>query len=161
MALRRIYPSILAFGDLISQHVGRVTTAAEKIGGEVLHISKIIVKIKQSQYDILIMLWNRFKSCGVGEGSKELYVPSLRDYLKSLSIGPCMECHTNASSMCPKKRMAAVFQEINSGKAVTSGLRMVSSDMKTKNRAERTGVVTIAEKEGLAGSSSVSKIGLQ
>ncbi|KAK3149508.1 hypothetical protein QOZ80_3AG0218360 [Eleusine coracana subsp. coracana] len=41
----------------------------------------------------------------------------------------------------PKQGMSAVFQEISS-KPVTAGLRKVTDDMKTKNRADRSGVVS-------------------
>lgn len=40
-----------------------------------------------------------------------------------------------------------------------TGLRKVTADMKTKNRADRTGVVSIAEKEGRVASPSFSKSG--
>ena len=38
--------------------------------------------------------------------------------------------------------MNAVFQELNQGEAVTSGLRKVTDDMKTKNRTDRVGLVS-------------------
>ncbi len=41
----------------------------------------------------------------------------------------------------------ALFAALNKGEAVTSGLKKVTDDMKTKNRADRTAVVTIKEKE--------------
>ncbi|KAI3423920.1 hypothetical protein D9Q98_009754 [Chlorella vulgaris] len=37
--------------------------------------------------------------------------------------------------------MAALFSELNKGDSVTSGLKRVTDDMKTKNRAERSGTV--------------------
>ena len=37
--------------------------------------------------------------------------------------------------------MNAVFAELNQGEAITSGLRKVTDDMKSKNRADRSGVV--------------------
>eukprot|EP00250_Pteridium_aquilinum_P002137 c12340_g1_i1 orf=342-1844(-) len=40
-----------------------------------------------------------------------------------------------------RQGMNAVFEEISKGEAVTSGLRKVTADMKTKNRADRTGAV--------------------
>ncbi|KAG6543787.1 hypothetical protein Mapa_014818 [Marchantia paleacea] len=46
--------------------------------------------------------------------------------------------------------MSEVFKELSKGEAVTAGLRKVTDDMKTKNRADRTGAVpaiTKAEKE--------------
>uniref|UniRef100_A0A7C9DEF3 Adenylyl cyclase-associated protein n=1 Tax=Opuntia streptacantha TaxID=393608 RepID=A0A7C9DEF3_OPUST len=52
------------------------------------------------------------------------------------------------SSSQPKQGMAAVFSEINScGGSLTSGLRKVTNDMKSKNRADRSGVVNVVEKE--------------
>ncbi|KAL3814140.1 hypothetical protein ACJIZ3_015408 [Penstemon smallii] len=274
-------PSILAFDDLISQFVSRLTSSAEKIGGPVLDISKIIqeafnvqkellVKIKQSQKpdmagfveflkplneviskasgltegkrsdffhhlktgadSLAALAWIAYtgKDCGMSmpiahveeswqmaefynnkilveyrnkdanhvewsKALKELYVPGLRDYVKSNHpLGPVwsatgkpvvVSAPTKAptlgalappppppaslfssqtsqpSSSRPKVGMAAVFQEINSGKPVTSGLRKVTADMKTKNRADRSGVVTISEKEGRAASPSFSKAG--
>lgn len=38
--------------------------------------------------------------------------------------------------------MNAVFNELNKGEAITSGLRKVTDDMKSKNRADRSGVVS-------------------
>ncbi|KAK4477104.1 hypothetical protein RD792_016313 [Penstemon davidsonii] len=274
-------PSILAFDDLISQFVSRLTSAAEKIGGSVLDISKIIqeafnvqkellVKIKQSQKpdmagfveflkplneviskasgltegkrsdffhhlktgadSLAALAWIAYtgKDCGMSmpiahveeswqmaefynnkilveyrnkdanhvewaKALKELYIPGLRDYVKSNHpLGPVwsatgktvVSAPTKAptpgapapppppppaslfssetsqpSSSRPKEGMAAVFQEINSGKPVTSGLRKVTADMKTKNRADRTGAVIISEKDGRSGSPSFSKAG--
>ncbi|KAL3614094.1 F-actin-capping protein subunit alpha [Castilleja foliolosa] len=273
-------PSIVAFDDLISQYVGRVTSAAEKIGGPVLDVSKIIaesfnlqkellVKIKQSQKpdmtglveflkplndvmgkasaltegrrsDFFIHLktgadslsalaWIAYtgKDCGMSmpiahveeswqmaefycnkilveyrnkdanhvewaKALKELYLPGLRDYVKShYPLGPVWSATgkvaapapakaptargpappppppaslfssetAQPSSSRPKEGMSAVFQEISSGKPVTSGLRKVTDDMKTKNRADRSGVVTAAEKQGHAGSPAFSKTG--
>lgn len=40
--------------------------------------------------------------------------------------------------------MSKVFAELNKGEAVTSGLRRVTADMKTKNRGDRTGAVPAA-----------------
>lgn len=39
------------------------------------------------------------------------------------------------------------------------GLRKVTADMKTKNRADRSGVVHVSEKEGRTAAPSVSKVG--
>lgn len=94
---------------------------------------------------------------------------------------PLFSTETSQASARPKEGMAAVFQEISSGKSVTEGtigsvykfiffckgsidlypvryaalcfsyfccfkgLRKVTDDMKTKNRAERTGVVNANE----------------
>lgn len=51
------------------------------------------------------------------------------------------------SSSQPKQGMAAVFSEINSCGSLTSGLKKVTDDMKSKNRADRSGVVNVIEKE--------------
>ncbi|XP_073105312.1 cyclase-associated protein 1 isoform X2 [Elaeis guineensis] len=59
----------------------------------------------------------------------------------------------------PKQGMSAIFQEINSGKAMTAGLRKVTDDMKTKNRTDRTGVIGTTEKDSRASSFSCSKTG--
>ncbi|KAK1358678.1 cyclase-associated protein 1 [Heracleum sosnowskyi] len=58
------------------------------------------------------------------------------------------------SSSRPKVGMSAVFQEISSGMPVTSGLRKVTDDMKTKNRADRAGVVAANEKSSRGTTSS-------
>ncbi|KAL7118789.1 hypothetical protein ACP275_02G023500 [Erythranthe tilingii] len=280
-------PSILAFDDLISQCVNRVTIAGEKIGGRVLDVSKVIaeafavqkellVKIKQTQKpdnagmveflkplnevmtkasaltegrrpdffhhlktgadSLAALAWIAYtgKDCGMSmpiahveeswqmaefycnkvlveyrnkdanhvewaKALKELYVPGLRDYVKGhYPLGPVWSATgkiasasapapapvkatppgpgapappppppaslfssetTQPSSSRPKEGMSAIFQEINSGKPVTSGLRKVTDDMKTKNRADRSGVVAAAEKEGRTGSPAFSKVG--
>ncbi|KAM6563179.1 hypothetical protein CsatB_023177 [Cannabis sativa] len=124
---------------------------------------------------------------------KELYLPGLRDYVKSnYPLGPVWSSTGKAVTAAPpkaprpsapappppppaslftsessqpssstgyKQGMSAVFQEINSGKPVTSGLRKVTDDMKTKNRAERTGVVGSSEKETRTSAPSFSKAG--
>lgn len=43
-----------------------------------------------------------------------------------------------------KQGMNAVFKEISKGEGVTSGLRKVTADMKTKNRTDRTGAIPAA-----------------
>ncbi|CAI5535254.1 unnamed protein product [Closterium sp. Naga37s-1] len=56
--------------------------------------------------------------------------------------------------------MSKVFSELNKGEAVTSGLRKVTADMKTKNRADRSGAVpaTIGgSKATSAGASAAAK----
>ncbi|WOL16985.1 hypothetical protein Cni_G25773 [Canna indica] len=119
---------------------------------------------------------------------KELYLPGLRDYVKNFyPLGPvwvtnasspsCSNTKSPATSTPapppapaapiftsesapshPKVGMSAVFAEINSGKPVTAGLRKVSDDMKTKNRADRISVVATVEKGGHASTSATSKI---
>ncbi|CAK9142975.1 unnamed protein product [Ilex paraguariensis] len=271
-------PSILAFDDLISQFVGRVKSAAEKIGGQVLDVTKIIeeafsvqkellIKVKQTQKpdmtglveflkplndvitkatgmtegrrsdffnhlkttadSLTALVWIAYtgKDCGMSmpighveeswqmaefynnkvlveyrnkdlihvewaKALKELYVPGLRDYVKThYPLGPVWSATGKTvsapsktptpsapapplpppaslfsseppqpSSSRPKEGMNAVFQEISSGKPVTAGLRKVTNDMKTKNRADRTSVVAVGEK-GHVNSPSFSKAG--
>jgi adenylyl cyclase-associated protein len=56
--------TIIAFDDFIAQYLGRVMSASEKIGGQVLDVTKILqaafkvqkellIKIKQSKVTIL------------------------------------------------------------------------------------------------------------
>ncbi|KAJ6310663.1 hypothetical protein OIU76_015394 [Salix suchowensis] len=123
---------------------------------------------------------------------KDLYLPGLRDYVKShYPLGPVWSTtgkstasapskapapsapappppppasffsseSSQPSSSKPKEGMAAVFQEISSGKSVTAGLKKVTNDMKAKNRSDRTGIVAVAAKEGRAGAPSFSKAG--
>lgn len=47
-------PSILAYDDLISQCVGRALTAAEKIGGPVLDVTKIVAEAFAAQKELLV-----------------------------------------------------------------------------------------------------------
>jgi len=49
-------PSILAYEDLISQCVGRALTAAEKIGGPVLDVTKIVAEAFASQKELLVRI---------------------------------------------------------------------------------------------------------
>lgn len=53
-----------------------------------------------------------------------------------------------ASSGDSRQGMNAVFRELSKGEAVTSGLRKVTADMKTKNRADRTGAVPAGNFKG-------------
>ncbi|CAL9021973.1 unnamed protein product [Prunus brigantina] len=280
-------PSILAYEDLIRQYLGRVSAAADKIGGLVLDVTKVLQQAFAVQKDLLIQVkqtkkpdnaglaeflkplneviskanaltegrrsdfFNHLKSavdslsalawiaytgkeCGMSmpiayveeswlmaefynnkvlcisvricikpktqnhlewaKALKELYLPGLRDYVKSFyPLGPVWSSTgkavsaapskpkapapgapapppppsaslfssetSQASSSCPKEGMSAVFQEINSGKPVTTGLRKVTDDMKTKNRADRTGIVGTQEKESHTSSPSFSKAG--
>ncbi|KAJ3672854.1 hypothetical protein LUZ60_006228 [Juncus effusus] len=117
---------------------------------------------------------------------KELYIPSLRDYVKkNYPLGPAWgpagsvapaaqpkpvaskpapagpappppppkslfsESEKKGSASKPKQGMSAVFDEIST-KPVTAGLKKVTDDMKTKNRADRTGVVNIPTEKGKA-----------
>ncbi|MQL77707.1 hypothetical protein Taro_010130 [Colocasia esculenta] len=66
---------------------------------------------------------------------------------------------SEAASSQPKVGMSAVFQEINSTKAVTAGLRKVTDDMKSKNRTDRSGVVAAGEKETRSTPPSFSRTG--
>lgn len=49
-------PSIIAFDDLRSQFVGRVRSAAEKIGGRVLDVTKIVEEAFEAQRELLIKI---------------------------------------------------------------------------------------------------------
>ncbi|XXG81382.1 hypothetical protein AAC387_Pa09g2032 [Persea americana] len=274
-------PSIAGFDDLMQKYVGRVSAAAEKIGGKVLEVTKILeeafsvqkdllVKVKRSQKpdltglaeflkplnevvmkanaltegrrsdffnhlktaadSLAALFWIAYsgKDCGMSlpiahveeswqmaefynnkvlveyrnkdadhvewaKAIKELYLPGLRDYVKSFyPLGPVWSTtgrttvavstsgqprapppktpappppppasllSSDTTSSRPKEGMSAVFQEISSGKPVTAGLRKVTADMKTKNRADRTGVVGVSEKEARSSSPSFSKAG--
>ncbi|XP_041015777.1 cyclase-associated protein 1-like [Juglans microcarpa x Juglans regia] len=271
-------PSIVAFDELIGQYLGRVSSAAEKIGGQVLEATKILqeafnvqkellIKTKQTQKpdvaglaeflkplngvimkanaltegrrsdffnhlksaadSLSALAWIAYtgKECGMSmpiahveeswqmaefynnkilveykskdpnhaewaKAIKELYMPGLRDYVKSnYPLGPVWSPtgkpaaappttptpgapappppppaslfgseSSQASSSRPKEGMAAVFQEISSGKPVTAGLRKVTDNMKTKNREDRAGVVGANEK-GCTSTSTFSKSG--
>ncbi|KAK8518786.1 hypothetical protein V6N13_017947 [Hibiscus sabdariffa] len=271
-------PSIIAFDDLMDQYAAKVSGAAEKIGGQVLDVTKLVLEafsvekqllkeIKQTQKPDMAGLteflkplnqvimevtameqrgsefFNHFKSageslsalawiaytgkdCGMSmpiahveeswqaaefytnkvlveykikdpnhvewaKALKELYLPGLRDYVKShYPLGPVWNasgkkasaapskapppsapaapCPPRAShfssesskpsSSQPKQGMSAVFQEINSGN-VTFGLRKVTDDMKSKNRTDRSGVVsTTGKKPRSSPATTVSKV---
>ena len=47
-------PSILAFDDLIGQYFGRVSSAAEKIGGQVLEVTNVVQEAFNVQKELLI-----------------------------------------------------------------------------------------------------------
>ncbi|KAK9691082.1 hypothetical protein RND81_09G174800 [Saponaria officinalis] len=270
-------PAIAALDDLIESRVGRVLTAAEKIGGKVLEASVVLkeafsalrdllIRVKQTQkpdlaglgeflkpLNELIMKANSLtegkrsdsfnhqksvadslsalawiaytgKDCGMSmpiahveeswqmaefynnkvliefknkdpnhaewaKAMKEVYLPGLRDYVKTYyPLGPVWGTTGKAtvsaapkaagpapppappasifssdspkpSSSQPKKGMSAVFNELSSGGALTSGLRKVTDDMKTKNRTDRSGVVPVAEKDQPVRSPAFSKTG--
>lgn len=273
-------PSVVAFGDLIDQYVGRLSKAAEIIGGQVLDVTnrikeafavqkELLIKLKQTQKpepaglaeflkplnevimkassltegrrsdffnhlkaavdSLSALAWIAFtgKNCGMSmpiahveeswqmaefysnkvlveyrnkdpnhvewvKALKELYLPGLRDYVKSFHpLGPVWSQtgkvfapskvnasaapaapsapppppaslfsseSSQASSSKPKVGMSAVFQEIGTGN-VTAGLRKVTDDMKTKNRADRSGVVGSSVKESQAAPRAFSKVG--
>ncbi|KAM0011129.1 putative cyclase-associated protein CAP/septum formation inhibitor MinC [Helianthus debilis subsp. tardiflorus] len=266
-------PSIIAFEDLLTEFVGKVLTAAEKIGGQVKEVTdvlneafsvqkELLVKIKQTKKPDMVGLgeflkplndklmkaisltegrrsdffnhqkavaesltalaWIAYvgKDCGMSmpiahveeswqaaefynnkvlveyrnkdsnhvewaRALKELYVPGLRNYVKThYPLGPVWSATGSAvsappkapappppppaslfssepsqpSSSRPKEGMAAVFQEISS-KPVTAGLKKVTDDMKTKNRADRAGFVSASEKDVHTSAPSASKVG--
>ncbi|OAY29676.1 cyclase-associated protein 1 [Manihot esculenta] len=274
-------PSSIAFDNLLAQFFGKLSAAAEKIGGQVLEVTNIVHQafcvqkellfkakhtqkpdnaglaeflkplnevimqanamtegkrsdffnhLKSAADGLTAMVWIAYtgKDCGMimpiahveeswqmaefynnkilveykskdpnhvewAKAMKELYLPGLRDYVKNhYPLGPiwgvsCKKAPTSATSRAlapgapapprpppaslfsaessqpssskPKEGMAAVFQELNSSKSVTSGLRKVTADMKTKNRADRTGVVGASGKESRTSSPSISKTG--
>lgn len=272
-------PSVLAFDDLMDQYAARVSAAAEKIGGQVLDVTKLVleafsvqkkllIEIKQTQKpdmaglveflkplnevilkvnamtegrrsdffnhlksagdSLSALAWIAYtgKDCGMSmpiahveeswqmaefynnkvlveyrnkdqihvewaKALKELYLPGLRDYVKShYPLGPVWSASgkkassappkapppgapappppppaslfssepSQPSSSNPKQGMSAVFQEISSGN-VSAGLKKVTADMKTKNRTDRTGVVSASGKETHSSSPSFSKAG--
>ncbi|XP_027354339.1 cyclase-associated protein 1-like [Abrus precatorius] len=117
---------------------------------------------------------------------KELYLPGLRDYVKSFyPLGPVW--NPTGKILAPSKAPAPVapvapppppaslfsseLSQASSSKPkegmsavfqqistgnVTAGLKKVTDDMKTKNRTDRTGIVGTSEKESRAASSHVS-----
>ncbi|KAE8708363.1 Cyclase-associated protein 1 [Hibiscus syriacus] len=272
-------PSILAFDDLMAEYGARFSAAAEKIEGQVLDVTKLVLEAFSVQKKLLIHIkqtqkpdmaglveflkplnevilkvnamtegrrsdfFNHLKSagdslsalawiaytgkdCGMSmpiahveeswqmaefynnkvlveyrnkdqnhvewaKALKELYLPGLRDYVKShYPLGPVWSASgkkpssaplkapppgapappppppaslfspepSQPSSSQPKQGMSAVFQAISSGN-VSAGLKKVTADMKTKNRTDRTGVVSAGEKETRSSSSSFSKVG--
>ncbi|TYI99717.1 hypothetical protein E1A91_A13G036700v1 [Gossypium mustelinum] len=272
-------PSVLAFDDLMAQYAARVSAAAEKIGGQVLDVTKLVleafsvqkkllIEIKQTQKpdmaglveflkplnevilkvnammegrrsdffnhlksagdSLSALAWIAYtgKDCGMSmpiahveeswqmaefynnkvlveyrnkdqihvewaKALKELYLLGLRDYVKShYPLGPVWSASgkkassappkapppgapappppppaslfssepSQPSSSNPKQGMSAVFQEISSGN-VSAGLKKVTADMKTKNRTDRTGVVSASGKETRSSSPSFSKAG--
>ncbi|KAK8568104.1 hypothetical protein V6N12_006668 [Hibiscus sabdariffa] len=271
-------PSILAFDDLNAEYGAKVSAAAEKIGGQVLDVTKLVleafsvqkkllIEIKQTQKpdmaglveflkplneviskvnamtegrrsdffnhlksagdSLSALAWIAYtgKDCGMSmpiahveeswqmaefynnkvlveyrnkdqnhvewaKALKELYLPGLREYVKNhYPLGPVWSASgkkasgaspkapppgapappppppaslfgsepSQPSSSQPKQGMSAVFQEISGGN-VSAGLKKVTADMKTKNRTDRTGVVSASEKETHS-SSSFSKVG--
>ncbi|KAL8205244.1 hypothetical protein R6Q57_008795 [Mikania cordata] len=268
-------PSIVAFDDLITENVDKVSSAADNIGGQVKDITSVLkdafsaqkellVKIRQTQKpdaggmteflrplneklteathmtegprsdffnhlrsvaeSLTALAWIAYtgKNCGMSmpiahveecwqsaefynnkvlveyknkdsshvewaKALKELYVPGLRDYVKSYyPLGPewsatgetvsappkssnpgapaapnpppASLASSSSSSSRPKQGMAAVFQEISS-KPVTAGLKKVTDDMKTKNRTDRAGFVSSGEKEAHKSLPSAAKVG--
>ncbi|XP_076918588.1 cyclase-associated protein 1-like [Bidens hawaiensis] len=268
-------PSIIAFDDLITEYVEKVSDAAEKIGGQIKDITSVLrhafdaqkellVKIKQTQKpdagglgeflkplneklgeatrmtegprsdffnhlkavaeSLTALAWIAYtgKNCGMSmpishveecwqsaefysnkvlvefknkdpshvewtRALKELYVPGLRDYVKThYPLGPVWSATgatvsapsksskpaapnpppaslassstASSSSSAPKQGMSAVFQEISS-KPVTAGLKKVTDDMKTKNRTDRAGFVSSAEKEPKKNVAAAAKVG--
>ncbi|KAL1801847.1 hypothetical protein ACET3Z_030494 [Daucus carota] len=116
---------------------------------------------------------------------KDLFTPGLRDYVKAhYALGPVWSATGKTIQSAPKSSpapppapsaslansgtskpsssnsagMSAVFNDISSGN-VTAGLRKVTDDMKTKNRADRAGSVTTTEKESRPKSFSSAKTG--
>ncbi|XP_062196366.1 cyclase-associated protein 1-like [Phragmites australis] len=249
-------PAILAFDDLVTGALGRVSAAAGKIGAEVAEVTELVEKAFLVAKDLLVktkltqkptmesmlsfmgplnetileanalaegtrsnhanhlkaaagslaaLAWIGYtgKGCGMplpiahieescqmaefysnkmlveyknkdldhvewAKALKELYVPNLRDYVKNFyPLGPVWQpprsatnkapsapsppsaslSISSASSSQPKSGMSAVFAEISSGKSTTQGLRKVTDGMKSKNRTDRSGVVTAEGKE--------------
>lgn len=66
-------PAIVAFDDLVWQYLGRVSSAAEKIGGQVLEVTKtvqeafiaqkeLLIKAKQTQVIYFLLITKKFLS---------------------------------------------------------------------------------------------------
>ncbi|KAL7002703.1 F-actin-capping protein subunit alpha [Sarracenia purpurea var. burkii] len=49
-------PSIVAFDDLVAQYIGRVSDAAEKIGGQVLDVTKVLAEAFSVQKELLVKI---------------------------------------------------------------------------------------------------------
>ena len=62
-------PSILAFDDLISQYLGRVSSAAEKIGGQVLEVTNVLQEAFNVQKELLI----KAKQTQVGHSFSQIF----------------------------------------------------------------------------------------
>ncbi|EEC76093.1 hypothetical protein OsI_13337 [Oryza sativa Indica Group] len=258
-------PAIVAYDEFVAGAVGRLTAAAEKIGGKVLDATKVLaeafavskdrlVQAKQLQQlrctegrrpdyfnhiksvadSLTALAWVGFlgKDCGMSfptahveeswqmaefynnkvlveyrnkdadhvewaKALKELYMPGLRDFVKkhyplgpswgpvggapvsqpkatapapkapgakappppALPSAPLFTTEKSPKSAQPKEGMSAVFQEISSGKAVTTGLRKVTDDMKTKNRSDRSGVVSSSTAAPAAAPEKTSRAG--
>lgn len=54
----------------------------------------------------------------------------------------CWTENTTSSSSSKAPNVNALFAELNKGDAITQGLKKVTADMKSKNRADRSGHVT-------------------
>ncbi|XP_054786461.1 cyclase-associated protein 1-like [Prosopis cineraria] len=252
-------PSIVAFGDLLSQYVGALITASEKIGGQALDITvimqeaflvqkELLIKVKSTQKpdpaglaeflkplngviskaaaltegkrsdffnhlkaavdSLSALAWIAYtgKGCGMSmpiahveeswqmaefysnkvlveyrnkdsnhvewiKALKELYLPGLRDYVKTYyPLGPVWSrtgqriAPSKAPPPCapapPNPPSASLFSSESSQASsskprdgmsavfqqissgnVTGGLRKVTDDMKTKNRTHGTGIV--------------------
>ncbi|ACO67197.1 predicted protein [Micromonas commoda] len=91
---------------------------------------------------------------------KRLVSVATRDYAKEHhTTGPAWNPKggdpTNGPA-APAEGMSAVFKELNKGEAITSGLRKVTDDMKSKNRADRSGLV--ATGGGAGGAPAVAAV---
>ncbi|KOM24760.1 hypothetical protein LR48_Vigan2502s000100 [Vigna angularis] len=62
-------PSVVAFADLIDQHVARFSRAAEVIGGQVLDVSKLVQEAFNVQKELLVELKQTQKPDLAGLGS--------------------------------------------------------------------------------------------
>ena len=270
-------PSVVAFGDLIDQYVGRLCSAAEIIGGQVLEVTnrikeafavqkELLIKLKHTQKpdpaglaeflkplnevivkaaaltegrrsdffnhlkaavdSLAAVAWIAYagKDCGMSmpiahveeswqmaefysnkvlveyrnkdpnhvewvNALKELYLPGLRDYVKSFHpLGPVWsqtgkiiapsKANASAAPAAPPPPPVSLFSSESSQassskpkvgmsavfqeigtKDVTAGLRKVTDDMKSKNRTDRSGVVASTAKQSHAGSQAISKVG--
>ncbi|CAN8274961.1 unnamed protein product [Cochlearia groenlandica] len=141
-------------------------TASEKIGGSVLDVTKVVSEAFAAQKDLLVrkpnmarlagflkplsdvtmksdslsaLAWIAFtgKDCGKPDGAPAKGPPGAPAPPPAPSASLfSSESSKPSSSSNQKQGMSAVFQPLSTG-SVTSGLRKVIDDMKTKNRTDR------------------------
>lgn len=57
-------PAILAYGELSAKYLGRVSEAAEKIGGKILEATKLLEEAFSVQKDLLVRI-KQSQVCGL------------------------------------------------------------------------------------------------
>ena len=75
-----------------------------------------------------------------------LFAEKARELITKNKVAVVFGCWTSVS----RKSVLPVFKELNKGEAITSGLRKVTDDMKSKNRADRSGLVATGGGAGVA-----------
>ncbi|XP_047336569.1 cyclase-associated protein 1-like [Impatiens glandulifera] len=96
-------PSIIAFGDLITQSIGRLLTTAEKIGGNVLDVTQVLAEAFSVQKDLVSKIKRTPKPDSGG----------MSDFLKPLN-----DVITKCTRLCEGKRC----DNFNHLKAVSDSL---------------------------------------